>query len=170
MGIIDKFKRVLATKEARSLKREITKQTKHKASQAKDVASSAYQATKEKASDVVEKAADVVGGKINYDAFKKIEVRVGTILSVEKIEKSDKLLKLMVNVGEYQPRQIVSGIAPYFTDINSLVGRQAMFVTNLEPRKIFGLESNGMIFAVNDESSFSILEPDHHVKEGTLAS
>ncbi len=141
------------------------------------MASSAASTSKEVATDLAERARDTVSemrerkdGMIDYDTFKQVQVKVGTIISVEKIEKSDKLLKLMVNVGEDEPRQIVSGIAPYFKDIHSLQGRQAMFVTNLEPRKIFGLESNGMIFAVNDEDSFSILEPDTTITPGTQAS
>ena len=95
---------------------------------------------------------------------------MGTILSVEKIKKSDKLLLLSVNVGEESPRQIVSGIATYFDDEQSLVNRQAMFVTNLEPRRIFGHESNGMIFALNDQDNFSVLEPDMNITPGTRAS
>ncbi|MGB0915055.1 MAG: DALR domain-containing protein, partial [Crocinitomicaceae bacterium] len=62
------------------------------------------------------------------------------------IEKSDKLLILTVDLGEEEPRQIVSGIALYYEDEQSLVGRQGMFVTNLEPRTIFGYESNGSVY------------------------
>lgn len=166
MSIIEKFKKVLRTPEARNLKEEVVEQAGDLAHKAKQVAGTAVEKGKSVAGDVK----DRIQGRIDYDTFKRIEVRVGTILSVEKIEKSDKLLKLMVNVGEDEPRQIVSGIAPYFKDPQSLVNRQAMFVTNLEPRTIFGLESNGMIFAVNDENSFSILEPDTTIVPGTLAS
>lgn len=166
MSIFKKFKKLLQTPEARHLKEEMVDTAGEAASRAREFAGAAV----EKGREVADTISDRIQGKIDYDTFKRIEIRVGTIISVEKIEKSDKLLRLMVNVGEEEPRQIVSGIAPYFSDEQSLAGRQAMFVTNLEPRKIFGYESNGMIFAVNDENSFSILEPDTHIMPGTLAS
>ena len=181
MSIIERIKKLLSTPEARHLKEEVVGTASDLASKTKEVATDAFVTGKEVASDLTDRARDTIAemrdkeedendGKIDYDTFKQIEVKVGTILSVEKIEKSDKLLKLMVNVGEDEPRQIVSGIATYFKDIQSLTGRQAMFVTNLAPRKIFGLESNGMIFAVNDENAFSILEPDTPIEPGTQAS
>lgn len=177
MSIFQKLKKALSTPEARHLKEEITETANQAAGKVKEVASDAIETTKDVAGDLASRAKDTVAemrkekdGNITYDIFKQVEIKVGTIMSVEKIEKSDKLLQLMVNVGEDKPRQIISGIAPYFTDIQSLAGRQAMFVTNLEPRKIFGLESNGMIFAVNDEDSFSILEPDTPITPGTQAS
>jgi methionyl-tRNA synthetase len=125
---------------------------------------------------------------ITYDDFAKVEIRAGKILSAEKIPDTDKLLRLSVDFGEMTaavpatpespekpsisaPRQIVSGISMHFPDPAVLVGRTCMFVTNLEPRKIRGFESNGMLFAVStpdmlDEAgavmkrgTFSLLEP-----------
>lgn len=136
---------------------------------------------------------------ISYDEFKKVEIRAGKILSAEKVPETDKLLKLMVDFGEFEeakiitdkvsevgevvgdivavennkiskPRQIVSGISHYFPDPVKLIGRTCMFVTNLEPRIIKGLESNGMLFAVSTESGgFSLLEPNDSIPPGTLA-
>ena len=107
---------------------------------------------------------------ISYDDFTKIDIRAGKILSAEKIEGSEKLLKLMVDFAEEVPRQIVSGISKYFPDAQILVGKTAMFVTNLEPRMIFGFESNGMLFAVSTaEGAFSLLEPDETIPPGTRA-
>lgn len=107
---------------------------------------------------------------ISYDDFKKVEVKVGQIMSAEKILNADKLLKLMVNFGEAAPRQIVSGIAAYFPDPAVLVGKKAMFVTNLEPRTIRGNVSNGMLFAVStDAGAFSLLEPVGDIPPGTQA-
>ncbi len=98
--------------------------------------------------------------QISYDDFRRVDIRVGTILSAEKIEKADKLFKLMVDLGDAEPRQIVSGIAPYFADPQSLVGKQACFVANLEPRDIRGYISNGMILAVGGgEEDFSLIGP-----------
>ena len=107
---------------------------------------------------------------ININEFKKVEIVVGQILSAEKIPDTDKLLKLSVDLGESTPRQIVSGISLYFPDCSVLVGKKCMFVTNLEPRVIKGLESNGMLFAVSTEDGkFSLLEPSSEIQEGTRA-
>lgn len=108
--------------------------------------------------------------RISIDEFSKIEVKVGTVQSAERIPDTDKLLKLLVDFGEEGgPRQIVSGIVAYVPDPASLVGRQLAFVTNLEPRMLRGLESNGMLFAVGNGESFAFLTPDRPVPPGTAA-
>lgn len=88
---------------------------------------------------------------ISIDDFKKVEIRVGEILSAERIEGSDKLLKLKVNFGVAPDglgeRQVLSGIAAYFPDEQVLVGKRYPFVTNLAPRKMMGMESQAMIMA-----------------------
>ncbi len=107
--------------------------------------------------------------QISFDEFSKIEVSVGTVQSAERVPDTDKLLRLMVDFGEEDgPRQIVSGIAAY-TEPEALLGRQLAFVTNLEPRTIRGLESNGMLFAVGSGESFAFLTPDRSVPPGTSA-
>jgi methionyl-tRNA synthetase len=107
---------------------------------------------------------------ITIDEFGKIEVKVGTVLSAERVPDTDKLLRLMVEFGEESgPRQIVSGINAYVNEPADLVGRQLAFVTNLEPRTIRGLESNGMLFAVGEGDSFAFLTPDRPVPPGTSA-
>lgn len=114
---------------------------------------------------------------ITYEEFKKVEIRAGRILSAEKIPETDKLLKLMVDfaekddLGNAKPRQIVSGIALKFPDPAALVGKTCMFVANLEPRTIKGIDSNGMLFAVSaGDGAFSLLEPDAAIPPGTLAA
>jgi methionyl-tRNA synthetase len=107
---------------------------------------------------------------INYEDFKKVEMKVGEIKEVELIEGSDKLLKLKVLFGD-EERQILSGIRKFFEDPNALVGKKVPFVINLEPRKMMGLESQGMILAVNDdEGNFSLLEIDSKIKSGSSVS
>lgn len=124
---------------------------------------------------------------IKIDDFLKVDIAVGKILTIEKVENRDKLLKLSVSFGQIKKiekdeegnekevvlediRQIVSGIAMYFEDYSQLVNKKVMFVTNLEPRTIAGLESNGMILAVsNEEGEFSLLYPDQNVPEGIKA-
>ena len=132
---------------------------------------------------------------ISFEDFKKVEIRAGKILSAEKVPNTDKLLRLVVDFAEFEEkqmetvpvlennpepipvqkipkhRQIISGISLYFPDPNTLIGKTCMFVTNLEPRMIKGLESNGMILAVsNKEGGFSLLEPNNSILPGTLAS
>jgi methionyl-tRNA synthetase len=108
--------------------------------------------------------------RISYDDFKKVEIKVGKILSAEKIEKSEKLLKLSVDFSESMPRQIVSGIAKYFADPAVLVGKKVAFVTNLEPKPLMGLESNGMILAVGGgEEPFSLFEMPDSIPTGAKA-
>lgn len=108
--------------------------------------------------------------RISIDDFSKIEVKIGTVKNAEKVPDTDKLLKLMVDFGEESgPRQIISGIATYVSEPESLVGRQLAFVTNLEPRTIRGFESNGMLFAVGSGESFAFLTPDREVQQGTSA-
>lgn len=108
--------------------------------------------------------------KISIDEFAKIEVKVGTVESAEAVPETNKLLKLSVDFGEETgPRQIVSGIRAYVTEPEELVGRQLAFVTNLAPRRIKGLESNGMLFAVGQDETFAFLAPDRPVPPGTAA-
>lgn len=118
---------------------------------------------------------------ISIEDFKKVDIAVGKILSVEKILDTDKLLKLSVDLGIVKSdtleveekndiRQIVSGIALYFPDPSVLVGKKCMFVTNLEPRMIRGNESQGMILAVSTEDGkFSLLSPNNDIPVGARA-
>lgn len=96
--------------------------------------------------------------KITIDDFKKVEMRVGEVLSAEPVEGSEKLLKLSVSFGE-ETRQVVSGIAKHVTP-QGIVGKKFAFATNLEPRAIMGLQSQAMILAVggDGETPFAILE------------
>jgi len=108
--------------------------------------------------------------KISIDDFAKIEVKVGTVTSVERVPETDKLLRLMVDFEEEGgPRQIISGIAAYVPEPELLVGRQLAFVTNLEPRTIRGFPSDGMLFAVGSGETFAFLTPDRTVPPGTAA-
>lgn len=104
---------------------------------------------------------------INYDDFAKVEIKLGTILLVEVVPDADKLLRLEVDFGEEPPRQILSGIREYFDDPQVLVGKQCPFITNLAPRTIRGLESNGMILAGNTEEAFALLHPSTPLTNGT---
>ena len=85
---------------------------------------------------------------ISYDDFAKLDFRMGLILSAERVLKSDKLLRLQVDLG-YEQRQILAGVAEHF-EPEELVGRSVVAVANLAPRKMMGLESQGMLLMAED--------------------
>jgi methionine--tRNA ligase beta chain len=107
-------------------------------------------------------------GNISFDEFKKLELRVGKILSAARVEKSEKLLQLQVDFGE-EKRQVISGIAKSYSP-ESLVGKSFVFVTNLEPRTIMGLASEAMILAGLVDDKPICLVPTQEVPSGTLIS
>ncbi|MDD4804184.1 MAG: Holliday junction resolvase RuvX [Candidatus Pacebacteria bacterium] len=121
-----------------------------------------------------------VGKKITYEDFKKVQMKVGKILSVEAVPGSDKLYKLSVDFGiktstDGSPelrdiRQILSGIAHYFPESQLLVGKKVAFVTNLEPRPLMGLVSDGMILAAKTGDNLAIMEVPDFIAEGTELS
>ena len=113
---------------------------------------------------------EVVEEKVyaTIDDFSKIELRLGTVLSVNVVEGADKLYILSVDLGEEKPRQILSGIREYMTP-EDLLGKQFSFVANLKPRMLRGYESQGMILAGSDEvAGFALLSPTKVLPNGTL--
>ena len=107
--------------------------------------------------------------EIVFDDFAKIDLRVGTIVAAEKVEKADKLLKLQVNLGT-ETRTIVSGIALHF-EPDAIVGKQVTVVTNLAPRKMRGIESNGMILMAEDaDGKLVFVNPNVAVANGSGVS
>ena len=102
------------------------------------------------------------------DDLKKIEIRVGKILSAERVENSEKLVKLQVSFGTEGERQIIAGIGPHFPELEAIIGNKYAFVFNLEPRTLMGLESQGMILAAGETDAFSLLSVNEAVPEGSL--
>lgn len=94
--------------------------------------------------------------QVSIDEFKKLDLRVGLVLECKNVQKSEKLLCFLVDLGEAKPRQILSGIAKFYNP-QDLVGRQVCVVANLKPVKLMGLLSEGMILSVSDESGLSLL-------------
>lgn len=92
---------------------------------------------------------------IEFETFHKVDLRVGQILAVEKVEKSKKLLKLLVDLG-FEKRTIVSGISLYFEDPQVLVGKKVAIVANLKPAKLMGIESQGMLIVASAGTSIEI--------------
>lgn len=105
---------------------------------------------------------------INYEDFSKLEIKIGTIMLVEEVPDTDKLLRLEVDCGEEARRQIISGIKHLIDDPQSLIGKQCPFVTNMETRKIRGYESQGMIMAAGDADNFAFLHPSKNLESGTM--
>ena len=106
--------------------------------------------------------------EIVYDDFAKLDLRVGTILHAEKVEKADKLLKLTVDLGSEQ-RTIVSGIAAHFQP-GDIIGKQVVVVANLAPRKMRGIESNGMILMAEDGGRLFFVNPEDKIAPGSGVS
>jgi methionyl-tRNA synthetase len=106
---------------------------------------------------------------IKYDDFAKLDLRVGTIKSVEDLAGADKLWKLSVDLGtEIGTRTILAGIKKYYSK-EQLLGKQIIVIVNLEPRKMKGSESQGMLLAAsnNDESKVILLSPEKGIENGS---
>jgi len=112
-----------------------------------------------------------MNSKIIIDDFKKVDMRVGKILSVEKIPNRDKLYKLQVDIGEEKPRQIITGLVPYYST-DELLGKQIIVLANLKPAKFAGEISEGMLLAAEteDHSKCVILTVDKEIEVGTRIS
>ncbi len=111
------------------------------------------------------KVTEGVKDLITIDDFAKVELRVGKVVSAEKVEKSEKLLKLKVDIGN-EERQIVAGIAKAYTP-DDLIGKKIVVAANLKPANLMGIESHGMLLAATDEEGrLSVLTLDREVKQG----
>lgn len=106
--------------------------------------------------------------EIQYDDFAKLDLKVGTITAAEKVAKADKLLKLEVDLG-FEKRTIVSGIALHF-EPSAIIGKQVVVVANLAPRKMRGIESNGMILMAEDNGKLKFVNPDEATANGSSVS
>ena len=107
--------------------------------------------------------------EIVYDDFAKIDLKVGTIVAAEKVEKADKLLKLTIDLG-FETRTVVSGIALHYKP-EEIVGKQVTVVANLAPRKMRGIESNGMILMAEDiTGKLHFVSPENKIEPGSNVS
>ena len=113
----------------------------------------------------VKKELEPVIAEIVFDDFAKIDLRVGKIVAAEKVPKADKLLQLTVDLG-FEIRTIVSGIALHFAP-EDIVGKQVTVVVNLAPRKMRGIESNGMILMAEDlDGKLHFINPETAINNG----
>lgn len=105
---------------------------------------------------------------VGIEDFLKLDIRLAKIVSAERVEGSEKLLKLKVSLGE-EERTLMAGIAKFYSP-EELVGKKVLMLANLKPRKIFGVESQGMVLALSDGENLSLIVPDRDIKEGAKAS
>lgn len=108
-------------------------------------------------------------GLIDFELFKKVDLRVGQIKEAEKVKGADRLLQLKVDLGEQELRQIIAGVAEAYQP-NELLGREVIVVANLKPRKLRGLISQGMILAAHGENGLQLLGPWGEVDPGSRVS
>ena len=124
------------------------------------------EATK-KANEAAAYKAEPIKPEVSFDDFEKLDIRVGRVLKCEKVKKSKKLLQFTIDDGSGTDRTILSGIAAYY-EPEDLVGKDVLFVANFAPRKMMGIESQGMILsAVNFDGSLSVTTTLREVKAGS---
>ena len=111
----------------------------------------------------------VITNKITIEDFAKVELKVGEILEAEKVQKSEKLLKFSVDVGEKDPRCIVSGIAKHYNP-QDLIGKKVCVVTNLKSAKLCGIESCGMLLCASTKDKIVLISPHTDVPVGSIIS
>lgn len=104
---------------------------------------------------------------VSIDDFKKLEIKIGRVLSAERIAGSNKLVKLVFDTGSEQ-RQIIAGIGEYFSDLQGLIGKEMPILVNLEPKSLMGEISNGMLLAVDVDGRPILLHPDEEVPPGSI--
>jgi methionyl-tRNA synthetase len=131
--------------------------------QAKVEIAAAEVATSTEPDDAAE--ADAQSELVTFDEFKRTDLRVGIVLTAEPVKKTNKLLKLTVDIGESEPRQLVAGIAESYTP-EQIVGKRVVIVANLEPATIRGVESQGMILAAETADGLAVIEPGNNVEPG----
>ena len=104
---------------------------------------------------------------VTLEDFKKLDIRIGKIVSAERIPDSDKLVKLIFDLGGEQ-RQVLAGIAEFFPDLAVLAGKEVPLIVNLEPRKMRGLMSEGMMLAADAGGRPVLLHPAEEVPPGSI--
>ncbi len=104
-------------------------------------------------------------GMISFDEFQKLDLRVGKVLDADRVEGTDKLLQLTVDVGEDEPRTVVAGLAEAFS-VRELIGEQVVVVANLEPATIRGVQSQGMVLAAGGKVPQALIIPDRDCEPG----
>ena len=105
---------------------------------------------------------------VTFEDFKKLDIRIGQVKSVEKVPDTDKLLKIIFDIGNGEERHIMAGMAEFFNDSQVLIGKQLPLLLNIEPRNFRGHTSHGMIIAADFEHKPIFLEPEKSIPNGSI--
>jgi len=103
---------------------------------------------------------------VSFAEFQKMDLRIGKIAKAEAVPQSKNLIKLIIEIGDGEVRQAVAGIAQWYSP-KELEGKHVAVIVNLQPKRMFGLDSNVMILAAEDDKTVSVLLPDRQVKVGS---
>jgi len=103
---------------------------------------------------------------VSFEEFSNMDLRIGKIMKAEAVPQSRNLIKLLIDIGSGELRPAVAGIAQHYSP-KELEGKQVAIIANLQPKRMFGIESNVMILAAEDEKTVSMLLPDRPVKVGS---
>jgi methionine--tRNA ligase beta chain len=106
-----------------------------------------------------------LSGEVSFEDFKRLDIRVGVITSVERVKRTEKLYKILVDLGTFGTRQTVSSLVGYY-EANELVGKRVVFLTNLKLAKFAGEVSQGMLLAAEQEGKLSLLTTDREIQTG----
>jgi methionyl-tRNA synthetase len=103
--------------------------------------------------------------EVSFEDFKRLDIRVGVISSVERVRRTEKLYKILVDLGGFGTRQTVSSLVGYY-EPNELVGKRVIFLTNLKQTKFAGEVSQGMLLAAELDGKLALLTTDHEIQSG----
>lgn len=162
------FPRIEVKKDSGEADKAKAAKAEKKAAKQQNAANSQPKAVNADAEQVGADLTGAAAGKpnIDFDHFKALDMRIGTVLVAEKHPNADRILRLEIDFGEGQPRQILSGLAEHYSP-EAMVGKRVCAVLNLEPRKIRGLMSHGMVLTAGNDSSLTLLGLDSDVPNGS---
>ncbi|MDY0258317.1 MAG: methionine--tRNA ligase [Desulfovibrio sp.] len=162
------FPRIEVKKDSGEADKAKAAKAEKKAAKQQNAANSQPKAVNADADQVGADLTGAAAGKpnIDFDHFKALDMRIGTVLVAEKHPNADRILRLEIDFGEGQPRQILSGLAEHYSP-EAMVGKRVCAVLNLEPRKIRGLVSHGMVLTAGNDSGLTLLGLDSDVPNGS---
>ena len=162
------FPRIEVKKDSGEADKAKAAKAEKKAAKQQNAAKSQHQAAHADADPASADQTGAAAGKpnIDFDHFKALDMRIGTVRVAEKHPNADRILRLEIDFGEGQPRQILSGLAEHYSP-EAMVGKRVCAVLNLEPRKIRGLMSHGMVLTAGNDSTLTLLGLDSDVPNGS---
>ena len=162
------FPRIEVKKDSGEADKAKAAKAEKKAAKQQNAAKSQHQTAHADADPASADQTGAAAGKpnIDFDHFKALDMRIGTVLVAEKHPNADRILRLEIDFGEGQPRQILSGLAEHYSP-EAMVGKRVCAVLNLEPRKIRGLMSHGMVLTAGNDSALTLLGLDSDIPNGS---